>query len=494
MKKGISLLSIISLLCIVSWRPDSGLASDKRARVEVTVKTTGEVDQSNSALWVRNLSLYPARVDISNASSAHKSAYASAPIASGATMKFAEQLPATLRHNDDLVVQSDEQVAIILADQDFPADRSEFFQPGQQEISENGAAPRWLSNLEIVGRSGSNLLKADTSGYAPVVKGRDQLNRRYEFSVALSLRKRNSSVQVRLINSNDEVIKSAILCSSTALYWRSELGEYISGNGDFPVRFEINVLSGKAQGFFSIKDLESGENTPVPIVQRAPKVNGIRPAAGGAYGGGIGFFSNGVLDCAGSSYTYHVVDAPPNVCGTLYITRNGVLEITGGWICTDNNGNATKGPWVVSKNQTGEKIHIRWPDGTRTSGGDDKIDDLNSPTPPSINLAGVPSSFSGTATDIKWGAGFGGATNVLGHFMDMETELYWDGFSYASASPVHFGGFFSITGRWSASWGFGVRRIPPPSAHTPGNQYRWCATIDDQCNQRSGAGCYIFRY
>jgi hypothetical protein len=489
MKKGISLLSIIALfLCAVSWRPHSGLASDKRTRVKVAVKTAGEFDQSNSALWVRNLSPRAARVDVSNASSAHESAYVSDPIDGGATMKFAEQLPVTLRHNSDMVVRSDEQVAVILADQDLPVDRSEFFIPGQREISELGDAPRWLSNLEIVGRSGSNLLKAGTSGYAPVVKGRAELNRRYEFSVALALRKRNSSVQVRLINSNDEVIKSAILSSSSALYWRSELGDFISGKPDYPVRFEMKVLSGKAQGFFSIRDLESGENTPIPIMPRAPKVKGIQPAA--VTYKGVAFFSNGVLDCAGSTYTYHVVDGPPNTCGTLYIKRNGVLEVTPGWLCTDNNGDSTKGPWTVSKNQTGEDIYILWPDGSRTSGGSDKIDDLSAPTIYPYGTSGIPTSFSGTATDVTGGSGFGAATNVLGYFQNVTTGKYWNGVSYSSSSKVFFGGSFSVTGQWTASWSFSNH--PPASAHQPGNVYNWCASIDDRCNQRSAYACIGF--
>ena len=494
MKKAICLFSILALfVCAAAW-PHSGLTFNKRSRGKATAKITGGFGESHSVLWVRNLSPRTATVELHNTSSVDESPYVSDPIVGGATMGFAEQLPVTLRQSGDLIVQSDEQVAAILANQDLPIDRSEFFLPGQQEVGKSDGAPRWVTNLEIVGKSGSNLLKAGSSGYAPVVKGRGELNKRYEFSVTVALRKRNSSVQVRLINSNDEVIKSAILSGSAALYWRSELGEYISGNPDFPVRFEMSVLSGKAQGFFSTRDLESGENTPIAIVPKASKVNGIQPAGGGAYGGGIAFFSNGVLDCNGSSYTYHVVNAPPNTCGTLYIKRNGVQETGPGWICTDNNGNATKGSWSVSTNQTGEDIYILWPDGTRTSGGDDKTDDYSAPYVPDIDFLsyqnGVPTSFSGTATDVMWGSGFGAATNVLVQFAHLNTGKYWDGSSYSSSSPVYFGGSFSVTGQWTASWWF--NNVPPVSAHQVGNDYNWCVSIDDKCNQRSGTICLNF--
>lgn len=492
MKKALSLFSITALFfCVVSLQVHNGLAFDKRFRTEVTARTMGEIDKSKAILWVRNLSQSPAKVEIANTSSDQGSRYVSEPIVGGATMRIAEQLPESLRRGSDLVVQSDDEIAAIFADQDLPVDRSEFFQPGQREISELGFAPRWVSQLEIVGRSGSNLLKAEAIGYAPVVKGADETGKRYSLSVALSLGKRNSSVEVRLINRNDKVIKSAVLSSSVPLYWRSELGEFIGGNPDYPVRFEMKALTGRVQGFLFIRDVESGQDTPLPIVPTTKQTDVLQLAAGGPYGGGYAYFSNGVLDCAGSSYTYHVVDAPPNVCGTLKLYRNGSYEVTPGWICTDYLGRATKGSWTVTKDQTGEGIHIEWPDGSRTYGGEDKIDDYSSPYITSTSIDAVPpTSFSGSASDVMWGSGFGGATDVLGSFYEASTGKYWDGSGYNSFSQVFFPGSFYITGRWTANWQ--LNAVPPPSAHVPGHLYVWCASIDDQCNQRSSEGCGAF--
>lgn len=212
----------------------------------------------------------------------------------------------------------------------------------------------------------------------------------------------------------------------------------------------------------------------------------VKPSVPWPLGGGDASFSNGIYDCAGGpSYTYRVQSGPPNVCGELRIVRNGVLEVTGGWICTDSSGNATKGPWNVVKDQTGTNIFIRWPDGTSTSGGDYKVDDFSKPV--AFINSGYPGSFSGYATDAQWGSGFGSWTTVKMTFLNDTTGKYWNGSSYGSFSPVYFVASTSGSGTYITWW----MNNPPPVAS--GNRYIWCVEANDRCSY-STKKCVTFNY
>lgn len=127
-------------------------------------------------------------------------------------------------------------------------------------------------------------------------------------------------------------------------------------------------------------------------------------------GGGSAHFTNGPYDWPYNSFFYVVDGGPPNMSGTLYSYRNGSQLISPSWIQTDSNGDATKGPWTGSSNQTDENLYILWADGSRTTGGDYHVSDA---TPPAIasNQSGgsgvpIPTSFDGTASDAQWGTGF----------------------------------------------------------------------------------------
>lgn len=201
--------------------------------------------------------------------------------------------------------------------------------------------------------------------------------------------------------------------------------------------------------------------------------------------GGTASFSHGVYDCAGSSYSYRVVNAPANVCGTLKLIRNGVYEETPGWICTDAAGSATKGPWTVSTNQTAQNIRIEWPNGTTTTGGDTKVDDFSTPTISSSRQD--TGSFNGSASDTQWGSGFGSWTTVRVTYRDVSNGLYWNGSCYCSSSPVTFYASFTPAGGYSITWS----SIPPPYyAHDPFHTYQWCAVTNDYCSD-SNRHCVI---
>ena len=199
--------------------------------------------------------------------------------------------------------------------------------------------------------------------------------------------------------------------------------------------------------------------------------------------GGIAVFSNGELNCPGTSYTYRITFAPPNVCGALHIIRNGVEEYTPGWACTDSNGSFSKS-WTVSTDQTGLNIYVEWPDGSRTTPRT-KVDDNTAPT---INInstpgGGVPGSFSGTATDKQWGSGFGSWTTVPVTFRDITpgTNMpYWNGSCYCSptAPSPPLKATAVISDKYSLTWSI---TPPPSSAHTPGHTYKWSVVTNDHC-------------
>jgi hypothetical protein len=465
MFKGITLFTLTMLLvCVASWKPQSGLTSDDKRQAGLSIKNMPETGGNASALWVRNLGNHSARLTVSaDSASAQENSYVNESIAGGHTVRLDKSLPATLRGSNDLLIRSEEQIAVIAAPDNLPVDRSEFYYWGiQQEGVGAVVAPKWVMELGAIGKTGANVIKPKSTGYAPAVKGQSETNKRYVFGVGVALRKDNGSVEIKLISRTEQVIKSLVLSSSTALFWQGELGEFISGADDFPSRVEVTALSGKAQGFLSMKDAETAETILLPVVPARRnaaskgKVGGIHTASGG---GGYGYFTHGALDCPGSSYAYEVFYGPPYACGTLHIVRNGVSEVTPGWICTNGSGYAIKGPWTVSTNQTGTSIYIEWPDGSTTSGDDYKIDDAS---PPSVRIDTCRSDvIEGIASDTPWGVGFNSSSVVASFRQTNSPYKFWDGSGYNSPYEVWF--YCSISpyaGGYNINWSI----VPPPSA------------------------------
>ena len=196
--------------------------------------------------------------------------------------------------------------------------------------------------------------------------------------------------------------------------------------------------------------------------------------------GGYAYFSNGVYDSRYTSYTYNVYGVLPYLCGTLHIIRNGNSEVTPGWICTDGSGQATKGPWTGSTNQTGQYIYIEWPNGTTTVGGDYKVDDGSEPNIWPDQTAGfgvpMPTSFTGGASDVQWGTGFSWWTSIYATFRNDTTSKYYNGHNYISDNFVQIHGTFSPPTGFIINWSVPP---PPPSAHNSTDDYEWCVYGND---------------
>ena len=182
---------------------------------------------------------------------------------------------------------------------------------------------------------------------------------------------------------------------------------------------------------------------------------------------------------------YTVTGAPANTCGDAWCSRNGsgYLLNASNWICTNSAGEATKGPWY-SSNQTGDETaycYIDWH--TCTSPVAKHIWDITSPVA-TIN-SGYPSSFSGTATDGMWGAGFSSAwsscqtefydgTPGVGRWWNFSTSS-WTGTS-PSYGPCYLYGMPSYNVTWSAP----SSSLPPL---TSGHRYFWKVLVWQGTNQ-----------
>lgn len=468
-------------------------------------------------MWVTNLGAEDTRLTIGNrpfdSTVAKERVQTSEVIAGGKTIRLDHALPANFR--DSLIIRSQEDVATVTAPADFPINSAEFFTgSSQHQNAKPHAAPKWVSELGAIGKTGNNVFDADEIGYAPAVKGQIEVDKRYAFGVGVSLTKPNSSVEFTLISRAGQTIKSLVLSSSKRVFWQAPLGEFASGTDGYPSRIEMKVLSGTAQGFLSIKDLESGHVLPLPIAPFAgqssfqgddeammeeeatesgtggPMLKEESSVAVQGGSGGYAYFSNGVYDSRFTSYTYNVYGAPANVCGELRIYRyspwnNGQQENTGGWICTNAFGLATKGPWTPSVDQTGENIHIVWPNGTYTVGGDYKIDDISEPVLSPNQYGGygvsIPTQFNGSGSDPKWGTGFyfgsNGWSYLTASFRNISQSRYFDGWGYLSSSPVFFPGSASPSRALDISWWV----TPPPlSAHNSYDTYEWCVYSSDR--------------
>ena len=509
-------LSLLAAVFFSMFLPRSGFTFNSVKQSELAVKKTGQIGSKGSALWVTNLGINNTKLTVGinpyDSTVAQEQLYASEVIASGKTMRLDDSLPASFRSSDTLFIRSHEEVATLMAPVDFPVNSSEFYSATLRQAGNSSrVAPNWVSLLAAIGITGNNVFNPDGIGYAPAVKGQTEPDKRYLFGVGVALSKPNSSVEFELISRAGQTIKSLVLSSSTRVYWQAPLGEFISGTHDFPSRIEMKVLTGTAQGFLSIKDAESGEFTPLPIAPYAGE-GSLRDQAGDggviareetnlssqsrsggpmldeesslpaqSGSGGYAYFSNGsdgVYDSRFTSYTYNVYSAPPNVCGTLRLVRNGNFEETGGWICTDAYGQATKGPWTGSKDQTGQSIHIVWPNGTSTVGGDYKVDDGSDPSIWITQYGG--GTFSGSASDVPWGTGFnfGEWSFLKATFFDVSTGKYWDGQGYNSPTFRDSDGTVSPpAGGFSINWSVNA---PPTNAHQPYDHYEWCVYSKDK--------------
>lgn len=205
---------------------------------------------------------------------------------------------------------------------------------------------------------------------------------------------------------------------------------------------------------------------------------------------GDAYFSREINWPQHSTLYYTVAGAPPNTCGDVWVDRNGGgYQVTQDWICSDANGNATKGPWYHS-NQTDDETAYAYVDwGSCTTPVRKHIWDVNPPHQPTINSS-VPSDFYGTASDNDWGAGFNDDWAICeGEYYNRTTGKWWSHVTgaYDVSSffypPCSFSGMPSLNVNWSTS----TSQRPALDDHVSGNQYRWRIWVWDggQWNQRT---------
>jgi len=194
-----------------------------------------------------------------------------------------------------------------------------------------------------------------------------------------------------------------------------------------------------------------------------------------------------------SDLYYSVWNAPANTCGDLWAWRNGNgynMEAAN-WICTDSWGQATKGPWSSSSHSTDETAYgyIDWH--TCYSPVASHIWDVTPPDPSIDNT--YPSSFSGSATDGSWGAGFVSSAYCQTEFYDATPGIgKWWSFSnnsYTATSPDYGPCFLSGKPSYYVTW-YGS---PLPSLQA-GHHYYWKVLVWDALYGNQGIQTVDFWY
>lgn len=223
----------------------------------------------------------------------------------------------------------------------------------------------------------------------------------------------------------------------------------------------------------------------------------LMSATGAEAAGGTASFSPVINWQYSPNLYFNVNGAPANVCGDVYVNRNGSgYSVTYGWICTDGSGNATKGPWTWA-GQSGDEdayAYVIWPDSTGTNVAH-HIWDKTAPSI-TINSTGTtpPGSFSGGAYDGAYGSGFKsdfGSESGVGfptgsqcfvQFKNTSTNLYWCAGSSSYSSSVACSVSCTISGMPSRTVTWSASQVPPGSAYVSTNSYEWKIIIYDNYN------------
>jgi hypothetical protein len=216
--------------------------------------------------------------------------------------------------------------------------------------------------------------------------------------------------------------------------------------------------------------------------------------AGAAWAGGTISYSSAINWKGSSDLYFYVSGGPPNTCGSFNSIRNGSPLVVNNYVCTDPTGSVQMGPWTwtgTASDQTDTQVFVRWPDNSTTN----QISHIWDKLAPSIFLdpySGIPpTSWSGTATDPQWGAGFSSSYNsrVQTYFKNTTTGLYWTPTSGGyTANPVcNAVAPIRCLPRWingnlygmpshSVSWD---TPVPPANVHSTGNSYEWKTCVYD---------------
>jgi hypothetical protein len=337
----------------------------------------------------------------------------------------------------------------------------------RQDAARKGPAdrlvrPAWVEDL-IAG--GPTLEKGETGSVAVQ-------NAEAPVSVAVVFREPGSAARIRLIDDTGREVTSVVASSSKAVEWRTSLGQLPSGSG----RVEVQVLDGRVHATASAVSASAASKG-----QKDPGGPVVTPMTCSAY------FNHDINWWFTSDLYFSVAGCPANSCGDLWTYRNGGgWQQTGGWICTDGSGNATKGPWTYA-GQSGDETAYAYIDfsGTTTN----VVSHIWDKSAPSVNITSAggapPSSFYGSANDVAWGAGFDSSWSdcimAFEHYdSGTGTYNYWtptSGGTYSTTTniyvPCTISGQPSLNVTWSAS------SIPPTSAHVSGECYWWYVWLYD---------------
>jgi hypothetical protein len=377
-------------------------------------------------------------------------------------------------------VPVDSQVVLVASSHDFDPSDLEFDLRGtlRQGQTDHGPfiqviRPVWAQRLLVEAASSSPISPGRTLE-AATETGTDGRAR-----LAVALIDADSAVVLALKNARGSELRSFSIVSPMPVRVRIDLGP-AKDIGE--ARAEVRVVRGRA-------------------VVGAPASHSSTRGGLKTTNGTASFSSNLIFS---GSFTFSVSGGPANTCGELDIYRNGTWEFTGGWLCTDGSGNATKGPWYWSdkpSDETGEPVFIRWPDNSATSSTFAIVDKnpaftyIDSPMPTNS----TPTSYYGHATDATWGTGFDFGYAAFSVFQNLTTGKYWnpgsgayDSNSYQSVTPS----FVSQSGRWYISWG--GTYFPAEDDHVTGHQYRWYTCFTDAqsgwCTGASPSGWFPYEF
>jgi hypothetical protein len=419
------------------------------------------VEPQASKIILQNLSARPVEASLDSA--------AVAISADGVT-----EIPAVPSRAGQLHLRSDAALLVLQAPADFDAKSLEIEKSG---AGRTGPIPKFLLRLQPewtreLAAGGAHVRHGDT-GWATVTS--DDAAARIE--VAVELLAPHTRVRIRQLDTLGNEVTSLVASASRPVRWRATLAP-VGGES----RIEMKTLRGEAQGTATATGSHAAHR---------PRRPWIFPTKSG---GGLGSFSPEINWDSNPSMTYSVTGGPASLCGDLHVSRNfGSYTVTSNWICLDASGNATMGPWYYSS-QTADEIaygYIVWSNSTSTNTAQ-HIWDVYGPSAAITSSNGPPSptTFSGTATDPTYGAGFSSSwgSYCVTAFYDSTAGWYWQpGYGYSSQWPYN-GPYCTLSGMpgHSVTWSEG--QLPPGYDHISHHCYEWDIIVfESTSSSKSGS-------
>lgn len=428
------------------------------------------VEPQSSRIILQNLSALPAEASLG-----------SQPVVISASGRA--EIPAATGR-----LRSDAALLVLQAPDGFDAaslriDSSVSGGPRQEKASARTALPAWARELA----TGVPHLRHGMTGAAAI----DAKNPATRAEVAVEFLAPHTLVRIRQFDAKGNEVASLLASASRPVRWRAVL-EPVGGES----RIEMETLRGEAQGTAGgwLDNVARRRRSPI-----APMVESV--------GGGLAKFEPTINWQGSGDLYYKVTGGPPNLCGTLYSSRNyGPYVATANWMCLDSSGNGTKGPWTYAS-QSGDEdasAYMVWSDGSSTNTAN-HIWDKTAPTVTMVSNGGVPAptAVSGTANDGSYGSGFsaafpadagGGNSTCVLYFYDKTAGWYWcSGGSYSTQFPCNPSCTLSGMPSRSVSWSAGSSVLPPGYAHVTGHCYEWGVVIMDNWKYgKEGRATYTF--